>query len=265
MKKTVAILLAAGMLLTPQTVHAASTPTKPMNWYCRHVQDGTQPLCDPQMQFIEQYDGYYIDKRNADPQAEEKVIYLTFDAGYENGNVEKILDAMKAENVQGAFFILENLAVRNPELVKRMAAEGHLVCNHTASHRDMTKCHTSEGFLAELTRMETVCMEQTGVQMARYYRPPEGRFSEENMQFAHDAGYSTIFWSFGYVDWDNEHQMGADEALDKILSGVHNGEVLLLHPTSATNAQIMPRLIAELRARGYRFGSLDELTAKENG
>jgi len=255
-------IIAAGLLLTLiLPVHAAENKTKPYNWYCRHVTDGTQPACDSQMQFIEEYDGYYIDRENYDPEAVETVIYLTFDAGYENGNVEKILDALKAENVPGAFFVLENLITRNPELIRRMDAEGHLVCNHTASHRDMTKVHTAEGFAAELNRLEQICAETTGTAMAKYYRPPEGRFSEENLQFARDLGYKTIFWSFGYVDWDNARQMSEEDALDKILSGIHNGEVLLLHPTSATNAAILPRLIQELKTRGYRFGTLDELTA----
>ncbi len=263
MKKFWIILLLTLCLTgTPAQIRAASTVTKPYNWYCRHVNDGTQPPCDAGMQFISQYGGYYIDANNSDPLAAEKVIYLTFDVGYENGNVAKILDAMHAEGVPGAFFILENVAKRNPELVKRMESEGHLVCNHTASHRDMTKCHDAAGFAAELAKMEQICLEETGVTMAKYYRPPEGRFSEENMQFAADAGYKTIFWSFGYMDWDNERQMSAEDALEKILSGVHNGEVLLLHPTSATNAEIMPALIRELRGRGFRFGTLDELTGK---
>ena len=261
MKRILPVLLCA-LLVTP--VYGANNKTKPYNWYCCHVKDGTQPKCDAEMSFVEKYSGFYIDNKNADPSAPEKVIYLTFDAGYENGNISKILDTLKAENVPGAFFVLENLVTKNPELIKRMAEEGHLVCNHTAKHHDMTKYHTAEAFLDELSRLETVCREAAGVEIAKYYRPPEGRFSEENLQFASDGGYKTIFWSFGYVDWDNERQMSPDDAMNKILGGLHNGEVLLLHPTSATNAAIMSRLITELKARGYRFGTLDELTAQEN-
>jgi len=264
-KRILVMLLCGASCFGTMPAKAAGNPAKPYNWYCAHVRDGKQPECDREMQFVEQYNAYYIDKNNSDSNAQEKVIYLTFDAGYENGNVEKILDAMKAEDVQGAFFILENLARRNPDLVKRMDAEGHLVCNHTAAHRDMTKCHTAEGFEAELKRMEEICMECTGVQMQKYYRPPEGRFSEENLKFASDAGYKTVFWSFGYVDWDNERQMGTDAALEKILSGIHNGEILLLHPTSETNAAIMKTLIVSLKERGFRFGSLDELGTEAVG
>ncbi len=217
-------------------------------------------MCDSEMRFIEKYDGYYIDTQNSDPAATEKVIYLTFDVGYENGNVAKILDTLKAEEVPAAFFVLDHLVKSESDLVRRMASEGHLVCNHTASHRDMTKVHSAESFTAELKKLEDSCAE-IGVVVAKYYRPPEGRFSEENLKFAMDAGFKTVFWSFGYVDWDNERQMAPDDAMTKILDGLHNGEVLLLHPTSETNAKIMPDLIRELRARGYRFGTLDELTA----
>ncbi len=241
------------------TLSAAEISAKPLNWYCKHEKDGKQPVCDTDMRFIEKYSGYYIDTKNADPNAAEKVIYLTFDVGYENGNVAKILDTLKTENVPGAFFVLENLVVRESDLVRRIASDGHLVCNHTASHKDMTKVHTAEGFLTELQKLEDSCQE-IGVTVSKYYRPPEGRFSEENLKFASDAGYKTVFWSFGYVDWDNNKQPSPDEALTKILDGVHNGEVLLLHPTSETNAIILPTLIKELRARGFRFGTLDELT-----
>lgn len=263
MRKTVRLLASVLCMTCVTPIYASSNEAKPYNWYCCHVKDGTQPQCDTEMQFIKNYNGYYIDTRNADPAAAEKTIYLTFDAGYENGNIEKILNTLQAENVPGAFFVLENLVIKNPDLIRRMANEGHLVCNHTAKHPDMTKYHSQEEFLEELHRLDRVCEEAANVTVAPYYRPPEGRFSEENLKFANDAGYKTVFWSFGYVDWDNERQMSPDDAMDKILSGLHNGEVLLLHPTSATNAEIIGPLIKELKSRGFRFGTLDELTAPE--
>lgn len=261
MKIVKSIICVALCLFCACSAHAADVSSKPYNWYCCHVKDGTQPKCDNELSVIEKYNGYYIDKANSDPSAMEKVIYLTFDAGYENGNIAKILDVLKEENVPSAFFVLEHLVVKNTDLIQRMDAEGHLVCNHTAKHPDMTKKHTSDEFLSELHRLEETCRASAGVEIAKYYRPPEGRFSEENLKFASDAGYKTVFWSFGYVDWDNERQMSPEDALQKILNGLHNGEVLLLHPTSNTNAAIMKQLITELKARGYRFGTLDELCA----
>jgi len=226
------------------------------SWYCPHRKDGQQPAIPSEMSFIEDHGGFFLD-RNA--KEEDKVIYLTFDAGYENGNVEKILDVLKEENVPGAFFILDNLITSNTALVKRMAEEGHLVCNHTAKHRDMSAVNSKEEFAAELAKLEAIYKEYTGYDMAKFYRPPEGKFSETNMIHADELGYKTVFWSFAYADWDNNKQMSHEKALDKVISGTHNGEILLLHPTSATNAAILPELIRTWKSMGYRFGSLNDL------
>lgn len=234
-------------------------------WYFQHSKNGEQMPPPPELAYLEQYDGYYADHRHTSMEDEDRVLYLTFDAGYENGNVVKVLDTLKEENVPGAFFILEGLVKHDPDLVKRMEAEGHLVCNHTATHKDMTKVENIEDFRAELTRMETVYTELTGKKLAPYYRPPEGKISERSMAFAKECGYSTIFWSFAYSDWDNEKQMDPEKAKEKILAETHNGEVLLLHPTSATNAAILGDLIHAWREMGFRFGTLDELTGKEGG
>ncbi|MBQ7929427.1 MAG: polysaccharide deacetylase family protein, partial [Clostridia bacterium] len=168
---------------------------------------------------------------------------------------------LKEENVPAAFFVLENLVTRNTDLVKRMAEEGHLVCNHTARHGDMSAA-SKEEFTRELETMERVYRDTTGSEIARYYRPPEGKFSRDNLMWAEEMGYRTVFWSCAYADWDNGRQMEPDAAKEKLLSGTHNGEVLLLHPTSSTNAAILADLIREWRDMGYRFGTLDELCGK---
>ena len=237
------------------------SPTTPYNWYCKKTADNSQPPLDSLLSFIEKdgLEAYYIDRKNSDFKEEDKVIYLTFDAGYENGNVEKILDVLKAEKVPGAFFVLENLVKRNTALVKRMNDEGHLVCNHTATHPDMTKKTSKEEFMQELWALEDVC-EEAGITLAPYYRPPEGRFSENNLKIAAENGYKTVFWSFAYADWDNNAQVSPEAAIEKVISGTHNGEVILLHPTSATNAEILDDLIKEWKSMGFRFGTLDELT-----
>jgi len=253
-----AFILTLSFIILPAS---AETDKKIYNWYCVRRSGHLQPACDPNMSFIENYGGYYIDKNHSDGCA-EKVEYLTFDAGYENGNVEKILDVMKAEQVKGAFFVLAHLIEANTELVKRMTDEGHLVCNHTSRHKDMTKYHSKEEFSAELESLEKLYSEKIGGAMAKYYRPPEGKFSEENLKFANELGYKTVFWSFAYADWDNAHQMAPEKAEKKILDNVHNGAVLLLHPTSETNARVLGKVIRTLKAEGYRFGTLDELTCK---
>ncbi len=235
-----------------------------LSWYCVRNKEHKQPIADSNMRFIEKYSGYYIDHRHGDS-ATEKVVYLTFDAGYENGNVAKILDVLKEKDVKGAFFVLENLITRDTGLVRRMAEEGHIVANHTATHKDMSKIEDKESFAQELKALEDVYQEQIGYSMPKYYRPPEGRFDETSMKFANELGYKTIFWSFAYADWDNDHQMSASAAKQKILDNLHNGAVILLHPTSKTNAEILGDVIQSLKEQGYRFGTLDELTQRDDG
>ena len=227
-------------------------------WFFKRTKDHTQPLLDCRLSFINNYDCVYVDKEHGD-NCQEKVIYLTFDAGYENGNVEKILDVMKRQDVKGTFFILENLIVRNKELVLRMADEGHLVANHTARHKDMSRITEIETFKKELNKLENIYKDNIGREMAKIYRPPEGRFSELNLKHATELGYKTVFWSFAYADWDNKAQMNETEAKEKILSSIHNGAILLLHPTSETNANIMEDVIIELKKQGYRFDTVDKI------
>lgn len=255
----IAVLCAA--LLIPCFALSVFAESGVHNWYCVRRAGNLQPSCEPAMSFIEKYGGYYIDHSHGD-NSSEKVVYLTFDAGYENGNISKILDTLKSEGVTAAFFVLSHLIESQTELISRMADEGHLVCNHTASHKDMSAVHSKEAFAAELSALEKVYFEKTGKTLAKYYRPPCGRFSEENLKFAYELGYKTIFWSFAYADWDNDHQMSPAAAEKKILDNVHNGAILLLHPTSATNAAILGSVIRILRAKGYRFGTLDELTKR---
>jgi len=231
----------------------------PHNWYCPRNKEHKQPLADRTLQFIEQYHAYYVDLWHGD-NAEEKVVYLTFDAGYENGNVAKILDILKQEQVPGAFFVLGHLISSQPDLVRRMQQEGHIVANHTYHHKDMTTLDQFEQFQEELSSLKELYHQTTGAEMANYYRPPEGKFDERSLEFANRMGYQTIFWSLAYADWDNNNQPSEDFAMKKIMDHMHNGAIILLHPTSETNTKIMAPLIRELKACGYRFGTLDELT-----
>lgn len=227
-------------------------------WYCKHVKGHLQPPLDTELSFVEELGGYYLDRSCKDPFAGEKVIYLTFDVGYENGNVAKTLDVLKEEGVCAAFFILGHLVTHDTELVKRMTDEGHTVCNHTARHKDMS-AFKDEDFLEELHALEKLYREHTGYEMAPFYRPPEGKFSRSNLGCAMQNGYKTVFWSFAYPDWDNERQMSPEKAKQIILDNTHNGEIMLLHPTSSTNAQILGDIIQQLKSEGYRFATLDEL------
>ncbi len=251
MRKTLFTALIAVLLTVPCAASGFS-------WYCTKTKDHSQPAADAPIAFIEKYGGYCCDKSHSDWTDPEKVIYLTFDAGYENGNVEKILDVLKEKDAKGTFFILEHMTKDFPDIVKRMESEGHFVCNHTAMHHDMSKVCDRDEFLAELKRLEDDCT-AIGVECRKFYRPPEGSFSEDNLKWASEAGYKTLFWSFAYADWDNNAQMSPAAAKEKILASTHNGEIILLHPTSATNAAILGDLIDDWRQMGFRFALPDEL------
>ena len=253
MKKIFFVLCTILICVSLSTVIASATDgNKSLSWYCIRQKEHGRPPLPKEFEFISEYDGYYIG-------SDEKVIFLTFDVGYENGNVAKTLDILKENNVPGAFFILSNLVNKNSELVKRMKDEGHLICNHTSKHPDMSKITSKNDFERELNALEELCREKTGENVSKYFRPPEGKFSEQTLQFAKELGYKTVFWSFAYADWDNKNQMSETAAKNKILSNIHNGAVILLHPTSETNTKILGELIMELKNQGYRFGSLDEL------
>ena len=223
------------------------------SWGLSFQTQGKPPSGPASAAQLSKYDAAYLG------QTTQKVLYLTFDAGYENGCTAKILDVLRQHNVPAAFFLVGNYMERNPDLVRRMVAEGHTVGNHTMHHKDMSKLTDPAVFRQELQDLEVLYKQVVGEPLPKYYRPPQGIYSEENLRMAQELGYKTVFWSFAYADWDNDKQMAPDAALERILAHVHNGAVLLLHPTSATNAAILGKLIETLRTQGYRFGTLDEL------
>ncbi len=252
-------LCSAILLCLSFSANINAAQTRAVDWYVKKNDTHTQPPLESGLQFIENYNCYYLDKSKAGENG-EKVLYLTFDAGYENGNIAKILETLRAHKVHAAFFLLEHIVKKESELVRQIATDGHLICNHTAKHRDMSKYTDFDSFAEELLAFERACKEHIGVESAKYYRPPEGRFSELNLEFTDRMGYATVLWSFAYADWDNDRQQDENKALKIILDNIHNGGVLLLHPTSATNAAIMDKLLTTLKNDGYRFASLDELT-----
>ena len=223
------------------------------SWGLSFRQEGTAPIGNADAAHLARYDGAYLGN------TQEKVLYLTFDAGYENGSTAKILDTLKAHQVPAAFFLVGNYIEKNADLVRRMAAEGHIVANHTMHHPDMSKLSDKAAFSKELTDLEKLYKETTDQDMPRYYRPPQGLYSEENLKMAKELGYKTVFWSLAYVDWNNDAQPTAQEAFRKLLPRTHNGAVVLLHSTSRTNAEILDELLTKWKDMGYRFGTLDEL------
>jgi len=223
------------------------------NWGLGFSQEGKAPTANQTAEELRQYGAYYIGNEK------DKKIYLTFDCGYENGYTEAILDALKEAKVQGTFFLVGNYLETEPNLVKRMKEEGHLIGNHTYHHKDMASL-SEEEFCKELSSFESKLEEITGECSDMLYRPPQGKYSIKNLQMAKANGYKTIFWSLAYVDWYDDDQPTKEEAFDKLLSRIHPGSIVLLHVTSKTNSEILPELIQRWKEMGYTFGSLEELT-----
>ncbi len=224
------------------------------NWGLGFGESGKCPTGNCPAEELAKYDAYYV----AD--TEEKKIYLTFDCGYENGNTEAMLDALKKHDVKATFFVVGHYLESAPDMVKRMVAEGHTVGNHTYHHPDMSKISDAAAFQKEMDDVRVLYQELIGEEMPMYYRPPQGKYSISNLQMAKDLGYSTFFWSLAYVDWNVDDQPSHKEAMKKLTDRVHPGAVVLLHNTSKTNAEVLDELLTEWENMGYSFGTLEELT-----
>lgn len=223
------------------------------NWGLSFQEEGKPPVANASFSELAQYNAYYAED------TQSKVIYLTFDCGYENGNTPAILDALKKHHVPAAFFVVGTFVKDCPDLIKRMASEGHIVGNHTYHHPDMSRISTEEAFSKELEDVSSLYKEITGKEMIKYYRPPQGKYSTENLRMAKSMGYHTFFWSLAYVDWYQDQQPTREEAFQKLLGRIHPGAVVLLHNTSSTNGQILDELLTKWEEMGYTFKSLDQL------
>ena len=253
-KRDLLILLAALTAAAVTAVGIFSGSALPTGaWGLSFRQEGAPPIGNAGKDQLRQYQAAYIGNTN------EKVLYLTFDAGYENGCTAKILDTLKEKQVPAAFFLVGNYIRQSPDLVRRMVAEGHTVGNHTMHHYDMSRLSDKAAFSKELTDLEALYKETVGQELPKYYRPPQGIYSEENLKMAQELGYKTLFWSLAYVDWNNDAQPTKEAAFAKLLPRTHNGAVVLLHSTSKTNAEILGELIDKWKEAGYRFGTLEEL------
>ena len=223
-----------------------------VGWGLSFGESGTQPVGNASQEELAQYSAYFMDDDS------EKVIYLTFDCGYENGNTEAILDALKSHDAQGTFFVVGHYLESAPELVMRMVEEGHAVGSHTYHHYDINTLDET-AFREEMKMVEDKFSEITGAELSHFYRPPEGKCGITNLKLAQELGYSTIFWSLAYVDWDTENQPTHEAALDKLTSRIHPGAIVLLHNTSRTNGEILDELLTKWEEMGYSFEPLSNL------
>lgn len=223
------------------------------NWGLGFGADGTKPTGNVTPDELKTYDAYYVGSGN------DKVIYLTYDCGYENGNTAPILDALKKHNAPATFFVVGHFLETAPDLVKRMVKEGHTVGNHTYHHPDMSSISDLSSFQKEVDDTATLYQKITGKEMTKYYRPPQGKYSTANLKMAKELGYHTFFWSLAYVDWNVDSQPTKEQAFDKLLTRIHPGAIVLLHSTSKTNGEIMDELLTKWEEMGYRFAPLSEL------
>ena len=243
--------LAAAVTVAVSVFHSSALPTG--SWGLSFRQEGAPPLGSAGVDELKNYRAVYLGD------TAEKVIYLTFDAGYENGSTAKILDTLKKHQVPAAFFLVGNYMEKNADLVRRMVDEGHIVGNHTMHHPDMSKLTDKAAFQKELNDLEDLFRTVTGKELPKFYRPPQGLYSAENLKMAKEMGYKTVFWSLAYVDWNNDSQPTAEYAFSKLLPRTHNGAVVLLHSTSQTNAEILDELLTKWKELGYRFESIEKL------
>ena len=244
-----------------QTLSEAVNAAADGNWGLSFQEEGKTPVGNATREYLQQYDAWFC---GTEQDLKDRCIYLTFDAGYENGYMTGILDVLKEEKVPAAFFLVGNYIEENPDQVKRMKTEGHLVGNHTMHHPDMSAIVSKEEFKKELQQLESGYQTVTGSEMEKFYRPPQGKYSEENLKQAKELGYTTVFWSLAYVDWYENKQPSREEALNLLNRRIHPGAIVLLHSTSATNGEILQELIQGWKEQGYVFRSIMELnTPKE--
>ena len=223
------------------------------DWGLSFGESGTRPVGNALPEDLAWYDAYYVGDES------EKVIYLTFDCGYENGNTEPILDALKKHNVQATFFVVGHFLETAPDMAKRMVEDGHAVGNHTYHHLDMPTISDQETFQKEMDDVADLFYEITGAKLSPYYRPPQGKCNADNLKMAQELGYNTIFWSLAYVDWNQDDQPSHEEAFDKLTTRIHPGAIVLLHNTSSTNGEILDELLTKWEEMGYTFRPLSEL------
>ena len=255
-KKNIFLIILSFLLVIAVTLGCKRyiSGTKNTNWGLSFSSQGNPPEGNASTDYLKSFNSYFLGDTS------KKEIYLTFDAGYEAGYMPDILKALKKHNVKATFFVVGTLIQSDPELIKQMADEGHNIGNHTMHHPNMSKMSTMESFKKEIEDVETLYKEATGKDMIKLYRPPQGIYSQTNLEMANQLGYKTIFWSLAYVDWYKNKQPTREEAFNKIMPRMHNGAILLLHSTSKTNSEILDELLTKLEELGYTFGDLANIS-----
>ncbi|MRX73651.1 delta-lactam-biosynthetic de-N-acetylase [Bacillus lacus] len=248
-KGVICFLLISFLAVQP----ALAASNQPIHWGFKRSQNEEPASAGAQLdELLAKYQAFYLGD------IQKKEIYLTFDNGYENGYTAKVLDVLKKHQVPGTFFVTGHYLEDQPDLVKRMSSEGHIVGNHSWHHPDLTQT-SDEKLKEELDSVKKRVEELTGQKGTQYLRPPRGIFSERVLDTASQLGYQTVFWSLAFVDWKTDAQRGWKYSYDNIMKQIHPGAILLLHTVSKDNAEALDQAITDLEKKGYVFKSLDDL------
>ena len=232
-------------------VSIESLTNKKIGWGIKRNNNHTQPdVGSKNKEIMDKYNGLYMGNN------QKKLVYLTFDLGYEAGYTSKILEVLKQNNVKATFFITAHYVNTEPELVKQMIDEGHIIGNHTVNHKSMPDC-SLDTIKKEVMDLHTSIKEKFNSEM-KFIRPPKGEYSERTVAYTNTLGYTSVMWSFAYDDWDETKQGREEYGKKKILDNLHNGEIILLHATSKDNSNILDDVIKQAKEQGYEFKNIDE-------
>ncbi|MNO78181.1 Peptidoglycan-N-acetylmuramic acid deacetylase PdaA precursor [compost metagenome] len=259
MKRIVLLMVTCILLVygVTQTRVEASTDQRPYHFGFKKSKDGQLPSINEEgfKSILEKHGAIFLGDTN------QKEIYLTFDNGYENGYSVKILDVLRDKKVPAIFFVTGHYVKSQPELVQRMVSEGHLIGNHSWSHPDVTQISTAQ-LKEELDKVKNAVANITSQKEMAFLRAPRGIFNEAMLESSRNEGYTNVFWSVAYKDWDTNIQQGAQYAYTQVMKQLHPGAVILLHSVSRDNAEAMSQIIDDARKQGYVFKSLTELQKK---
>ncbi|GIO27871.1 delta-lactam-biosynthetic de-N-acetylase [Ornithinibacillus bavariensis] len=237
-------------------VNIHGTEAAGYGWGYKKNKDHEIPDVGRYGEILKEYGAYYVDDSG------EKTLYLTFDNGYEQGYTEGILDVLKKEKVPATFFVTGHYVNSQPELIKRMVDEGHIIGNHSYHHPDFTIL-TKEVMKRELETLEEAVRKVSSQDDIKYVRPPKGMFNQQTLEWANELGYIHVFWSLAIIDWNTNAQKGWQYAYDQVMEQVHPGAIILLHAVSEDNAMAMEKMLQDLKKNGYTFKSLDEFVIKD--
>lgn len=249
---TLLALLANGVFSVPETCIAEQASTDEYMWYYLPHATQTQPKPMEKAPYIKNYNVIFVGD------AKEKIIYLTFDDCPDNENIPAILDVLEQHQAPAAFFMTELFIRLHPKVIQRIVDDGNLVCNHTSKHVSVTRL-TFEEFKKQLQGVENAYYEVTGHELPKFFRPPQGLFSQQTLEYAEELGYTIVFWSFRYGDWDVNNQLSNESAFQTIIGETHPGEIALFHCQSKTNVSILDSVLTAWEKQGYRFGSIEEI------